>query len=60
MGTLECFDIKTLKHELNGVKSIFSEQAMNMATKVIAMSNTFVKIEWRQKSLRFKRGDRRS
>ena len=53
MGTLECFDIKTLKHELNGVKSIFSEQAMNMATKVIAMSNTFVKIEWRQKSFRF-------
>ena len=55
MGTLECFEIKTLKHDINGVKSIFSEQAMNMATKSIAMSNYFVKREWRQQILYFKK-----
>ena len=43
MGAPECFEIKTLKHDINGVKSIFTEQEMKMATKSIAMSNNCLK-----------------
>ena len=53
MGVPECFEIKTLKHNINGVKSIFTEQEMKMATKAIPMSKTFVNIEWRQQPLQF-------
>ena len=60
MGALECFEIKTLKHDINGVKSIFSQQTMKMATKAIVMNNTFVMSEWRQQLLHFKKEDRKA